>query len=406
MFDLEGMMDRPGRALHQYTLDLTELARTGALDPVRARDAETDRLIRILLRQGKNNPVLVGPAGVGKTAIVEGLAGRVALGDVPQALKSARVLSLSHMDLVAGTQYRGQYEKRLQGVVREATADPTVILFIDELHNLIGQGTAMGQSMDAANMLKPALARGEIRVIGATTEVEYERFIVPDAALERRFQPVMVRELPPDAVRDVLRARRPRFETHHGLAVSDDAIEAAIRLTDRFIPNRYQPDKALDFLDEACAIARLSTTGDDVPPDVRRLQTERDRLLSEERRLEALLTGRTAKPPADPVDGLDGALETVTKGLTTLAGKLGDELDRLFGGPARPAPASAPTETHDAARLTLARIKALRETIEGELRTLLGRSTRVVTGADVAEAVAAAVHQPVTWPLKSRTKPA
>ena len=188
-------------------------------------DAETDRVIAILLRQSKNNPVLVGEAGVGKTAIVEGLAQRIVAGRVPAALARARVLMLSHLDLIAGTSFRGQYEKRLKGVIDEASRDREVILFIDELHNLIGAGTAIGQPLDAANLIKPALSRGELRVIGATTRAEYERYIQPDAALERRFHPVEVLEMNRAQALEVLRGRRPRLELHHALAITDAALE-------------------------------------------------------------------------------------------------------------------------------------------------------------------------------------
>jgi ATP-dependent Clp protease ATP-binding subunit ClpA len=193
-FDLT-LLGRERHALETYTRDLTDAALRDELEPVRCRDAEMDRVIAILLRQSKNNPVLVGEAGVGKTAIVEGLAQRVVAGRVPRSLTAARILMLSHIDLIAGTTFRGQFEKRLQAVIDEAVRDPDVILFVDELHNLIGAGTAMGQPLDAANLLKPALSRGELRVIGATTRDEYERYIRPDAALERRFHPVEVSEL-------------------------------------------------------------------------------------------------------------------------------------------------------------------------------------------------------------------
>ena len=199
---------RPGDvSLARFTRDLTAEARAGRLDPVRCRDGEISRVVDILLRQSKNNPALVGAAGIGKTAIVEGLAQRIAAGTVPLTLRSARVLALDHVSLLAGTMFRGQYEERIKAIVAEASADPNVLLFIDELHNLIGQGTAMGVAMDAANMLKPALVRGEFRVIGATTDDEYERWVCGGPALERRFQKVVVRELTPEQTLEVLQAR-------------------------------------------------------------------------------------------------------------------------------------------------------------------------------------------------------
>ncbi len=251
------MIDEPPRAvtgaLARFTRDLTADARAGRLEPVRAREDEIARLIDILLRHGKSNPALVGPAGVGKTAIAEGLAQRIAGGGVPLALRDVRLLSLDHVSLLAGSTYRGQYEERIRALVAETQAAPDVILFIDELHNLIGQGTAMGTAMDAANMLKPALARGDFRVIGATTDDEYDRWVLGDPALERRFQKVAVRELSVEAALDVLRARQQRLERHHSVLIGDDAIEAAVRLTDAHVRDRRRPDKAIDALDEACA---------------------------------------------------------------------------------------------------------------------------------------------------------
>src|SRR6266702_2913288 len=251
LFDFGDVLERVG-------IDITTLARRGDLEPVRCRNAEIARVVDILLRQSKNNPALIGKAGVGKTAIVEGLAQRVATGDVPPALKDARLVALDHVALLAGTAFRGQYEERVRRLVRALAADPELILFVDELHNLIGQGTAMGAAMDAANMLKPALVRGDIRIIGATTGGEYDRWIRGDPALERRFQPVAVDELDAIQTWEVLVARRPRLERHHAVALTDDALKAAIVLTDRYVPERARPDKAIEVLDEACAGAPAS----------------------------------------------------------------------------------------------------------------------------------------------------
>src|SRR5688500_16944257 len=242
-----------GGELARLTRDLTAEARAGKLEPVRARDDEVARLIDILLRHGKNNPVLVGPAGGGKTAIVDGFAQRIAAGDVPFILRDVRVLSLDHVGLLAGTTYRGQYEERIRMLVERVTASPDVILFIDELHNLIGQGTAMSAAMDAANMLKPALVRGDFRVIGATTDEEYERWVAGDPALERRFQKVLVRELGVSETLDILRARKERLERHHNVVITDEALRASVDLTDLHVTDRRRPDKAIDALDEACA---------------------------------------------------------------------------------------------------------------------------------------------------------
>src|SRR5437762_6583648 len=246
-----GVRWQNGSELARSTRDLTAEARAGKLEPVRCRADEIARLIDILLRHGKNNPVLVGAAGVGKTAVVEGFAQRLTFGAVPVVLRDVRVLSLDHVALLAGTTYRGQYEDRIRVIVQETTASPDVILFIDELHNLIGQGTAIGAAMDAANMLKPSLVRGDFRVIGATTDDEYDRWIGGDPALERRFQKVIVRELGVPETIDIIRARKERLERHHNVAITDGAIDAAVDLTDKYVTDRRRPDKAIDALDEA-----------------------------------------------------------------------------------------------------------------------------------------------------------
>src|SRR3954471_9627637 len=240
-------------ALERFTRDLTADATAGRLEPVRCRDAEVDRVIDILLRHGKNNPTLVGPAGVGKTAIAEGLAQRIAAEKVPLTMRQVRLLSLDHVALLAGTTYRGQYEERIRALVAETTAAADVILFIDELHNLIGQGTAIGTAMDAANMLKPALVRGDFRVIGATTSDEYQKWVEGDPALERRFQKVVVRELGELETLEILHARKERLERHHNVLISDEALRASVKLTDIYVKDRMRPDKAIDALNEACA---------------------------------------------------------------------------------------------------------------------------------------------------------
>ncbi len=303
----EGLFDS-GDVLERVAVDITAQARRGDLEPVRCRDAEIARVVDILLRQNKNNPALVGKAGVGKTAIVEGLAQRVAAGDVPPALKDARVLILDHVALLAGTAFRGQYEERIRRLVSALAADADLILFVDELHNLIGQGTAVGAAMDAANMLKPALVRGDIRVIGATTGEEYTKWVRGDPALERRFQPVTVEEL--DAVQtwEVLVARRPRLERHHAVAVTDDALKAAIVLTDRFVPDRARPDKAIDVLDEACAHAQATA----------RVSPELDRLIRERRKVDAKLRqGFTERPTnTEPAPDLAAVFDQVVADFT------------------------------------------------------------------------------------------
>jgi ATP-dependent Clp protease ATP-binding subunit ClpC len=244
-------------ALGQYSRDLTAAAKAGELDPVIGREPEVERVVSILARRSKNNPVLIGEPGVGKTAIVEGLAQRIASGDVPSALRDKRVLSLSLGPLVAGTKYRGEFEgrvKRILDEVKRATRD--IILFIDELHTLVGAGAAEG-SLDLSAMIKPELARGELQCIGATTFDEYRKYIESDAALERRFQPVSVAEPTVDQTIAILRGLRPKYAAHHKVVIGDDAIEAAATLAARYIADRFLPDKAIDVMDEASATASM-----------------------------------------------------------------------------------------------------------------------------------------------------
>ncbi|QED29254.1 ATP-dependent chaperone ClpB [Microvenator marinus] len=245
------------QALEKYTKDLTALARRGKLDPVIGRDEEIRRSLQVLSRRTKNNPVLIGEPGVGKTAIAEGIALRIAAGDVPDSLRDKRVLSLDLGSMVAGAKFRGEFEERLKAVLQEITSsDGEVILFIDELHTLVGAGAAEG-SMDASNMLKPALARGELRSIGATTLREYRKYIEKDAALERRFQPVLVEEPTVEDTVTILRGIKERYELHHGIRISDASLVAAANLSDRYINDRFLPDKAIDLVDEAAAGVKM-----------------------------------------------------------------------------------------------------------------------------------------------------
>jgi ATP-dependent Clp protease ATP-binding subunit ClpC len=246
-----------GSTLAQYSRDLTEAARRGELDPVIGRDDEVERVVSILARRSKNNPVLIGEPGVGKTAIVEGLAQRIARGDVPQSLRDKRVLALSLGPLVAGTKYRGEFESRVKKILDEVKrASREVILFIDELHTLVGAGAAEG-SLDLSSMIKPELARGELQCIGATTFDEYRKYVESDAALERRFQPVQVDEPTIEQTVAILRGLRPKYAAHHGVTIDDDALEAAAALAARYIADRYLPDKAIDVMDEAAATAAM-----------------------------------------------------------------------------------------------------------------------------------------------------
>ncbi|MGA7914317.1 MAG: Clp protease N-terminal domain-containing protein, partial [Candidatus Acidiferrales bacterium] len=254
------------RALDQYARDLTDLARRGKLDPVIGRDEEIRRVMQILARRTKNNPVLIGEPGVGKTAIVEGLASRIVAGDVPEVLKPKRIVSLDLAALVAGAKYRGEFEDRLKALLKEVTeSEGQIILFIDELHTLVGAGAAEG-SMDASNMLKPALARGELRAIGATTLNEYRKYIEKDPALERRFQPVYVGEPSVEDTIAILRGLKDRYEVHHGVRIKDSAIVAAAILSQRYITDRFLPDKAIDLVDEAAAGLRMEI--DSLPAEI------------------------------------------------------------------------------------------------------------------------------------------
>ncbi|MBC8522049.1 MAG: ATP-dependent chaperone ClpB, partial [Methanomicrobia archaeon] len=254
------------QALERYTRDLTDLARKGKLDPVIGRNEEIRRVIQVLSRRTKNNPVLIGEAGVGKTAIVEGLAQRIVNGDVPDTLKDKRVAALDMGALIAGTKFRGEFEDRLKSVLKEIDeAAGLIVLFIDELHTVVGAGAAEG-AVDASNMLKPALARGELRCVGATTTDEYRKYIEKDAALERRFQPILVREPSVEDTISILRGLKERYELHHGVRIHDSALITAAELSSRYITDRFLPDKAIDVIDEAAS--RLRTEIDSMPAEI------------------------------------------------------------------------------------------------------------------------------------------
>ncbi len=268
------------RSLAKYSRDLTELALAGKLDPVIGREEEIKRVMQILTRRTKNNPVIVGDAGVGKTAIAEGVAQKIAADDVPESLRGRKVMALDMGALVAGSKFRGEFEERLKAVIDEVRqAQGEVILFIDEIHTVVGAGAAEG-AIDASNMLKPALASGELQCVGATTLDEYRKFIEKDKALERRFQPVFISEPDVEATIKILRGLRPRYEAHHKIKISDGALEAAARLSQRYISDRFLPDKAIDLIDEAASKLRLDT--ESAPPEVRSLESQLKQLTNEE----------------------------------------------------------------------------------------------------------------------------
>nr|QNO55958.1 ATP-dependent Clp protease ATP-binding subunit ClpX [Methanosarcinales archaeon ANME-1 ERB7] len=271
------------QALERYTRDLTDLARAGKLDPVIGRNDEIRRVVQVLSRRRKNNPVLIGDAGVGKTAIVEGLAQRIINGDVPETLKDKQVVALDMGALIAGAKFRGEFEDRLKAVLKEINeAAGQIVLFIDELHTVVGAGAAEG-AIDASNMLKPALARGELRCVGATTTDEYRKYIEKDAALERRFQPVLVREPTVEDTISILRGLKERYELHHGVRVHDSALIAAAVLSDRYITDRFLPDKAIDAIDEAAA--KLRTEIDSMPVEIDEIERKVRQLEIEEQAL-------------------------------------------------------------------------------------------------------------------------
>jgi ATP-dependent Clp protease ATP-binding subunit ClpB len=289
------------QALQRYGRDLNELARKGKMDPVVGRDEEIRRVLQVLSRRTKNNPVLIGEPGVGKTAIAEGIAYRIVTGDVPESLKTRRIVALDMGSLVAGTSFRGQFEERLKALLKEVEeSNGEIILFIDELHTVVGAGAAQG-AVDAANMLKPALAKGELRVIGATTIDEYRKYIEKDPALERRFQPVLVDEPSVEDTISILRGLQERYEVHHGVRITDGALVAAAQLSHRYIADRFLPDKAIDLVDEAAAKLRIEMDSmpeelDDVERRIKQLEIEREAIRREHdeasrERLEAIEQG-------------------------------------------------------------------------------------------------------------------
>jgi ATP-dependent Clp protease ATP-binding subunit ClpB len=386
------------QALEKYGVDLTALAREGKVDPVIGRNAEIRRVIQVLSRRTKNNPVLIGEPGVGKTAIVEGLAQRIVAGDVPESLRDKRLVSLDLGAMVAGAQYRGQFEERLKSVLEEIkNSDGQVITFLDELHTVVGAGKGEG-SMDAGNMLKPMLARGELRMVGATTLDEYREHIEKDPALERRFQPVLVGEPTIEDTIGILRGLKERYEVHHGVRITDAALVAAATLSDRYIADRFLPDKAIDLVDESASRLRMEIDSrpvevDEVERAVRRLEIEEMALAKEPDAASAERLARLRAELADQRESLTALSERWRneKEHITKISTAKEELERLSGEADR---AERDGELERAAELRYGRVPQLKADLaraEAELAALqdAGAMLKEEVGADDIAAVVA-----------------
>lgn len=410
----QGAEPKRFRALAKYTRNLTKLASENKLDPVIGRDIEINRVIQILARRTKNNPVLIGEAGVGKTAIAEGLAARMATSDVPESLKGKELLSLDLGLMIAGTKYRGEFEERMKNVMKEVgRAEGKVILFVDELHTLVGAGAADG-AMDASNMLKPALSRGEIRIIGATTLKEYQKYIEKDAALTRRFQPVLVQEPSVEDGIAILRGLRDKYELFHGVRITDGAIVSAVELSSRYISDRFLPDKAIDLIDEAASGLRIAL--ENKPPLLEETDRKIRRLEIERQALQKDLEGEHAKEIKERIKGIDkeiadlkektNELELKWKNEKTVLTDIRNAKTELEELKIQADNAEVTADLSTAAEIRYGRIPHIQKDLETKLKRLktLQRSRRVlneeVTEQDIAAVVSRWTGIPVSRMLE------